>query len=141
MIFVYRGDFFYSVREVGLVTRAALTQMEMGTTPSGRKSISLISYESELLKIVIKGVWLCEAALWVEWENQGNLSTRMDGCFFALEFDNFKSCVAHFPESLVAACVYAQMFVESLRSYPSLTDMINLTLVDTEAFSHTQDFQ
>lgn len=70
-----------------------------------------------------KGAWACEAALWIEWFNQGNLVA--DSYTFLLTFDvaDLARLLRLFKDAYVRTVLYARNFAKDLAIQPKLSDI------------------
>jgi len=72
-----------------------------------------------------KGLWICEAAIWVHWENQGVLLASVDSLLLALESVEFGAAVKEHSDAHERACVYAHVFVQELENGGTLSDYMD----------------
>jgi len=75
---------------------------------------------------VSTGVWLSEAALWLEWQNQGMFTALTDGLFFALEVESFDTVVSSYIDVIALVVAYALQFEISLKNQSWLSDIIDM---------------
>mmetsp|Transcript_103178 Transcript_103178/g.160872 ORF Transcript_103178/g.160872 Transcript_103178/m.160872 type:complete len:148 (+) Transcript_103178:2-445(+) len=75
-------------------------------------SATCLLEDEELLK---PKRWLSEAALWIEWENQGELIACQLCSLLALDAGDFMNVVKLFRDAWARAVLYARVFVEQLK--------------------------
>jgi len=86
------------------------------------------------------GVWLSEAALWLEWKNVGIFTAVNDGLFFCLEVESFNNVVKSYTELLPLVIAYSIEFEDALKNQTHLSDILDMELecrlVDERRQSH-----
>jgi hypothetical protein len=65
-----------------------------------------------------------EAALWIEWENRGELTGCKFGSLLAVDAHDFMSVVTLFKDARSRATLYARVFVEKLRETAKWSDVM-----------------
>lgn len=109
--------------------KAVSVAMREKTTRSTSYSYSgrTLLARSEGLKIVPAGGWIAEAALWVEWRNQGRLISNAHGILLAVSASKFaKGLKKHHPDAYLLAYLHGQHVAMELRKlHPSeLSDIL-----------------
>lgn len=132
MIFAYRGRFIYSQNDKEThqkcVQKASDDAVAITTDPQ-----SSVAHDKEdkednecLAQEVGTGVWLSEAAIWLEWQNQGILTALNDGLFFSLDTESFHPVVASYIDVLSLVIAYAMQFEFTLKNQTGLSDIIDM---------------
>eukprot|EP00927_Polykrikos_kofoidii_P042840 TRINITY_DN36889_c0_g1_i2.p1 TRINITY_DN36889_c0_g1~~TRINITY_DN36889_c0_g1_i2.p1 ORF type:complete len:814 (-),score=153.73 TRINITY_DN36889_c0_g1_i2:145-2586(-) len=75
---------------------------------------------------VAEGRWLCEAALWYEWVNQGRLEATSTAGLLAIEASEFAQALMEFNAAFGAVSWYAGRFAEELDRHSRLTDLTDI---------------
>jgi hypothetical protein len=133
MYFVVRGTFHYrqKVAEDGQ-SNAVSTATGVGALRSGMG----VRAHKELT-----GVWFCEAALWLDWYNQGCLETTSDAYFLVLEASKFADGLKTYWQTRPLVCAYAQDFQEKLLEHGHVSDIIDLRVrIDSRSPTRTSQF-
>jgi len=138
MIFAYRGRFIYSQNDKETHDKIVRQAEHDGELPAakevpiptaGEASMGLESagFTAVLAgQEVSTGVWLSEAALWLEWQNQGMFTALTDGLFFALEVESFDTVVSSYIDVIALVVAYALQFEISLKNQSWLSDIIDM---------------
>jgi len=63
---------------------------------------------------VEEGMWISEAALWVQWAHRGMLTVVEDSIIFTVNAESFRSIVGQFQMTSFDPAEYAQIFVDRL---------------------------
>eukprot|EP00929_Paragymnodinium_shiwhaense_P055219 TRINITY_DN27687_c0_g1_i2.p1 TRINITY_DN27687_c0_g1~~TRINITY_DN27687_c0_g1_i2.p1 ORF type:complete len:1012 (+),score=178.75 TRINITY_DN27687_c0_g1_i2:107-3142(+) len=78
------------------------------------------------------GMWLAEAAIWVEWSNKGRLVADHISYLYTLEAEEFGQVMRRHLDAYASAVIYARRFVDHLLQQPLLSDIdvfeVHLTL-------------
>lgn len=95
----------------------------------GKKDSLLIDVE-----VVVKGGWLCEAALWTEWKHLGTAQAAEETHVVSLLAKEFLQVAKEDVVLLSLSRRYARMFVEMLqeRCYRGLSDVLYKRLTENE---------
>merc|ERR1712232_953567 len=80
-------------------------------------------YDAIDAEIVVKGDWVSECALWVEWINHGNLFAPTNCCVLAINADDFADLLKAYKGAYAWAVLYARTVLAELVASPMLTDL------------------
>jgi len=72
-----------------------------------------------------RGAWVSEAALWIEWRNQGKLTAAAHSSLLALESSDFAVVMQEYKDAYTRAVLYAGKFVQELMKLEKVSDMIS----------------
>lgn len=120
MIFVANGELKYSTGER---TKELMTQWvdeEVQTSISKRLSKILLRGKTTPLKFhldgyeVKPGMWVSEAALWLQWRNKGDLVAVDDCHLMGLTATDLVEAAKQYPDVLSLCGLYAQVFCDTL---------------------------
>lgn len=130
MIFVDKGQMVYSQRDTVSIEpscdfsfpAAPVRPTSMQSTETTRstkickmqKAASADNGQDSEWK-VYTGMWLSEAALWVEWENQGRLVASEDSLLMALDSGDLAHTLLAYRDAYALSAIYARRFSEVLR--------------------------
>jgi len=90
-----------------------------GSTDAGDLPAVVIS-DSEVVR---PGAFLCEAALWVDWHNQGTATAQEVCALLMLNANEFLTSVIRYTNAFARVALYARKFVEDLCFLTKLTDL------------------
>jgi hypothetical protein len=76
--------------------------------PKHRDSMSEGMYDNEDCQIIRQGSWICEAALWTDWENKGRLVADDYGLMLSLEAADLALGLKGFPDAFIMTALYAR---------------------------------
>lgn len=109
MLFIDKGEMMYS--ETNIHWKPDFADLDNG--PPG-----------ESLR---RGAWVSEAALWIEWRNQGKLTAGCHSVLLSTEFEEFSGVMHEYKDAYVRAVTYAVKLIGELSKLEKLSDMISLT--------------
>lgn len=101
--------------KVGSVLRRVLA-------PSLEETPSFFSDAEELVK---GGMWLSEAALWVQWDNHGTLMACTTGAMLELGVAEFLSVVTLSNDACARTVLYARCFFDHLAALERVSDILH----------------
>lgn len=83
---------------------------------------SFFSDDEELVK---GGMWLSEAALWVQWDNHGTLMACTTGAMLELGVAEFIAVVTLFKDACARATLYSRAFSDELARLRHVSDILH----------------
>lgn len=98
---------------------------EMSNSAFSHLGDKVLSPEDAKLSPIPRDFWICEAALWTDWQNQGSLITSTHGFLYAVHPDSFSQALKRYIEMYVMASLYANHLVQELQAQEYLTDILN----------------
>merc|ERR1712003_288919 len=82
-------------------------------------SISKVRDETQ----IEKGMWLSEAALWIDWANTGRLISSCLSYLYAIDSNNLARMLGVHPDACAIAVLYARKFIETLLTLEHPSDL------------------
>jgi len=129
MVFVEQGDLCYSIKH-----HLKQSVLEWAGTRSTRQSVMSLrtfgtgdfdsSIKDHLEGIDVNaGMWLAEAALWVQWRNQGELVATSACQLLYLSADKFSKISKQFTDATAICGVYSRAFCGNMSGVYPLSDI------------------
>merc|ERR1712196_348256 len=95
-------------------------------TPSAEEMSEDDDDDEVVTKELVRGTWLCEGALWLQWSNRGGLLSLEEGVFFGLEALAFADSLRNFTDIFALFRSYAYKFAMELKDYGFLSDILEI---------------
>jgi len=125
MIFAYRGRYIYSQNDKDIHQQCVQKASDRGHDQE--IGVGDVTHDTEYgAQEVGSGVWLSEASIWLEWQNQGILTALNEGLFYALEVEQFGLVVKSYIDVLSLVVAYALQFEATLKDQRALSDIIDM---------------
>merc|ERR1719329_978211 len=133
MLFVSKGRLTYSMSDAAARSCSesrpiVIIRQSLGSVASAEAGVGSTSLAQRLRP----GMWLGEAALWIEWSCQGRLLTDTDCALFALEATQLAQALSGYRDVYAMTALYARRFLDGLQRQDEPSDLMKV-VIDVQA--------